>query len=135
MNRRYVGGIGCRSGCAEHSLRELMTQSLSGYNIAIEQVVGLASIDSKRDEAGLHQLAENLNISVSYFSVEQLREYAGHVSAAAEIVMNTAGTNVAEASALAGAEILGGQRAELIIRKCKNRDATFALAAIAEQTL
>ncbi len=62
----------------------------------------------------------------------QLRDYAERVSEVADIVLNTAGTNVAEASALAGAEMLGGQRAELIIRKCKNSDATFALAAITE---
>lgn len=133
MSVRYVAGIGCRRGCSEQSLRELLTQSLHEYTISIEQIGALASIDSKRDEAGLSQLATSLKISVLYFSAEQLRDYAGRVGEAAAIVLNTAGTNVAEASALAGAEMLGEQCAELIIRKCKNSDATFALAAITEQ--
>lgn len=135
MNARYVAGIGCRRGSSEQSLHELLTQSLHEHTISIEQLVALASIDSKRDEAGLRQLATSLKISVLYFSAEQLRNYAERVGEAATIVLNTAGTNVAEASALAGAEMLGKQHAELIIRKCKNSDATFALAAITEKTI
>ena len=133
MSTRYVAGIGCRRGCSEQSLRELLTQSLSEHNLAVEQIAALASIDSKRDEAGLSQFANNLKISVLYFSAEQLRHYADRVSPAEEIVLNNAGTNVAEASALAGAEVLGGKNAKLIIRKRKNNEATFALAAITEQ--
>lgn len=135
MSARYVAGIGCRRGSSEQSLYELLTQSLHEHTISIEQLVALASIDSKRDEAGLSQLATSLKISVLYFSTEQLRNYAERVGEAATIVLNTAGTNVAEASALAGAEMLGKQHAELIIRKCKNSDATFALAAITEKTI
>lgn len=135
MSVRYVAGIGCRRGSSEQSLHELLTQSLHEHTISIEQLVALASIDSKRDEAGLSQLATSLKISVLYFSTEQLRNYAERVGEAATIVLNTAGTNVAEASALAGAEMLGKQHAELIIRKCKNSDATFALAAITEKTI
>lgn len=133
MSARYVVGIGCRRDCSEQSLHELLVYALSEHHIPIEQLAALASIDSKRDETGLHQLAENLNLSVLYFSAEQLLNYADRVSEATDIVLNTAGTNVAEASALAGAEMLGKQRAELIIRKCKNSEATFALAVITEQ--
>lgn len=133
MSARYVAGIGCRRDCSEHSLRDLLTQSLREHNILIEQLVALASIDSKRDEVGLKQLANSLQISLQFFTTEHLHHYVERVSEAADIVLTTAGTNVAEASALAGAEILGAQGAELIIRKCKNREATFALAAITEQ--
>jgi cobalt-precorrin 5A hydrolase len=133
MSTRYVAGIGCRRDCSVHALHELLTRTLGDHHISIEQLAALASIDSKRDEDGLHQLADKLNLSLLFFSSAQLHQYADRVGEAAEIVLNTAGTNVAEASALAGAEMLSSQYAELIIRKCKNRDATFALAAITEQ--
>jgi cobalt-precorrin 5A hydrolase len=126
--------MGCRRGCTEQSLRELLQQSLRDHGIAIEQVVAIASIDSKRDEAGLRALADRLDASLLFFSREQLLHYADRVSAASVIVRDAVGSNVAEASALAAAHSSAGAlhapRAELIIRKCNNADATFALAAM-----
>jgi cobalt-precorrin 5A hydrolase len=141
VNKRYFAGMGCRSGCTEHTLHELLQHSLRAHSIAIEQVVAIASIDSKNDEPGLRTLAERLDMSLLFFSAEHLQRYADCVSEPTDTVRDAVGTNVAEASALAAAyfsvgmlsmETSGEQRAELIIRKCKNADATFALAAITD---
>lgn len=140
MSTRYFAGMGCRRGCSEDVLHELLQQSLREHGIAVEHIVAIASIDSKNDEAGLRALADRLrlqepNVSLLFFSAEQLQQYADRISAPSSAALNSVGTNVAEASALAAANFMGmpdGQRAELIIRKCKNADATFALAAIAE---
>ena len=125
----YFAGIGCRRSCTAEALYELLSQSLREYDIAPTRLAAIASIDGKTDEAGLRELAERLDVSLLFFSAEQLRAYADRVGPASTAALQTAGTNVAETCALAAAEMLSGQRADLIIPKCKSADATFALAA------
>lgn len=126
---RYFVGIGCRRGCSEVALRELLERTLRANAIAIEAIAGIATIDSKRDEAGLLALATNLKLPVHFFSAQELNEFSARVDAAALIVLlETGAANIAEASALALAEKQTGQPAELFIRKCKSSDCTLALA-------
>lgn len=131
---RYFAGIGCRRGCSEASLRELLEQTLHANAIPLESITDIATIDSKRDEVGLCALASSLNVKLHFFSAQELNRFSERVDAAALIVLlETGAANIAEASALALAEKATRQPAELIVRKCKNCDATFALAAITEQ--
>lgn len=128
-SQRYFIGIGCRRGCSETSLRELLDRTLHENAIAIETLAGIATIDSKRDEAGLLSLATNLKLPLHFFSAVELNRFSERVDASALIVLlETGAANIAEASALALAEKETGQAAELIVRKCKNADSTLALA-------
>ncbi|MFT3931074.1 MAG: cobalamin biosynthesis protein [Spongiibacteraceae bacterium] len=125
----YYAGFGCRRGCPEESLRELLEQSLHEQCLSVAQLSGLASIDSKHDEAGLCALARSLNLPLVFFSAAQLSIFANRCGESAPIILQTTGVaNVAEASALALAETHNGQHAELMIRKRKSSDATVALA-------
>lgn len=125
----YAAGIGCRSGCAETSLRELLEQSLRAQPSAIDQLRGIASIDRKQNEIGLLALGERLRLPLAFFSAEELNAFADRVGATAAVALERTGSaSVAEACALALAERLSGNRAELVIRKCRNADATFAVA-------
>lgn len=127
---RYFIGIGCRRDCSESSLRELIEHSLSKNAISLASVAGIASIDSKRDENGLQALAKTLNLPLHFFSANELNRFSERVDASALIVLlETGAANIAEASALALTEQQTQKKAELIIRKCKNADSTFALAA------
>lgn len=130
-DNRYFAGMGCRRGCSEESLHALLKQTLHDHGINLNQLAAIASVDSKRDESGLHTLAENLDVSLLFFSAEQLQRHGDRVSAASDLVLDVAGSNVAEAAALAAAEMFGGH-AELIIPKCRNGEATCAIAAITE---
>ena len=128
-HQRLFVGIGCRRGCSETSLRELLERTLLANAIAIESIAGIATIDSKRDEAGLQALAANLKLPLHFFSAPELNRFSERVDAAALIVLlETGAANIAEASALALAEKETRQAAELFVRKCKNADATLALA-------
>jgi len=127
----YFAGFGCRRGCSETSLRELMEQALSAQGFRVEQLSGLASVDRKNDEEGLRALAQRMNLPLMFFSPEQLAACADRAGDKSEFALAAVGAaSVAEASALALAERRSGQRAELIIRKHKNTDATFALARV-----
>jgi cobalt-precorrin 5A hydrolase len=132
---RYFAGIGCRRGCSENSLRTLLEQSLQQHGLQVHQVHGLASIDKKRDEDGLLALATTLKLPLQFFSTDQLTTFADRVAPSAIVKREVGTANVAEACALAVAEMHSDQRAELIIRKCKNADATFALARISALSL
>lgn len=131
----YFVGIGCRRGCSEVSLRTLLEQTLSAHAIPIEFIGGIASIASKREEAGLLALAVTLNVPLHFFSANELNSFSDRVEAGSAVIQRETGVpNIAESCALALAETGTTKTAELIIRKCKNVEATIALAAITEKT-
>jgi cobalt-precorrin 5A hydrolase len=137
MSVLYVAGFGCRRGCSEASLRTLLDSALREHGLCAEQIDGLATIDTKRAESGLSALAQTLGLALTLLPAAQLAMFAPRLTHRSQKVLeNTGIAGVAEAAALALAETLaqseqqGGQRAELIIEKRKNADATFALAKV-----
>ncbi|MNG25746.1 hypothetical protein D3C84_1106460 [compost metagenome] len=62
-------------------------------------------------------------------ALERLQDYEARLSAPSEAARRATGcAGVAEASALAVAEALGGQASELLIAKQRSMNASFALA-------
>ena len=128
-----VAGLGCNRGCPVEPLLALLDETLAGHGLRRSDLHGLASIELKRDEAGLHQLAAELNLPIAFYPAAVLKEYSDRLSRKSEIVFRETGCyGVAEAAALAHAERLVSHdfRAELIIPKQKNTDATLAVARI-----
>ena len=128
-----TAGVGCNRGCALESLLALLDQTLAGHGLQRGDLRALASIELKRDEPGLRQLAETLNLPIHFYPAAVLQEYGDRLSRKSEIVFRETGCHgVAEAAALACAERLVDPdfRAELIIPKQKNADATLAVARI-----
>jgi cobalt-precorrin 5A hydrolase len=110
-------------------LLDLLQQALRPHGLQPADLSGLASSSHKRDEPGLRQLAEHLNLPLVWLSASQLNDYhqrLGQTSALSLQITGSAG--VAEASALAQAEALSGQRAELLGAKLRSANATCALA-------
>ena len=128
-----VAGVGCNRGCALEPLLMLLDQTLARHGLQRSDVRALASIELKRDEPGLQRLAETLGAPISFYPATVLNEYSDRLSHKSEIVFRETGCyGVAEAAALAHAERLVSHdfRAELIILKQKNADATLAVARI-----
>lgn len=128
-----VAGLGCNRGCPVEPLLALLGETLADHGLRRSDLHGLASIELKRDEAGLHQLAAELNLPIAFYPAAVLKEYSDRLSRKSEIVFRETGCyGVAEAAALAHAERLVSHdfRAELIIPKQKNADATLAVARI-----
>lgn len=128
-----VAGVGCNRGCSLEPLLALLDQTLARHGLQRGDLRALASIELKRDETGLHRLAEALGLPIHFYPAAILNEYGDRLSQKSELVFRETGCyGVAEAAALAHAERLVRHdfRAELIIPKQKNTDATLAVARI-----
>lgn len=127
-----VVGLGCQRGCPVSTLRALLDQALQAHQIEINQIKALASIDLKRDEPALIELAEQLALPLMYFSSEQLAGYQLQLSHHSQIAFERTGCyGVAESAALALAEQLANAPAKLLIARQKYAQATLALAGAA----
>jgi cobalt-precorrin 5A hydrolase len=128
-----VAGLGCNRGCPLEPLLALLDQTLTDHGLRRSDLSALASIELKRDETGLHELAAELSLPIAFYSAMVLNDYSDRLSRKSEIVFRETGCyGVAEAAALAHAERLISHdfQAELIIPKQKNADATLAVARI-----
>jgi cobalt-precorrin 5A hydrolase len=124
-----VVGLGCQKGCPVTTLRALLDQVLAAHRLQTRQILALASIDLKRNEPGLLQLAEQLQLPLTCFSSSQLAPYAPRLSHRSPIAFEHSGCyGVAESAALALAERLSGGSAELRVPRQKCAQATLALA-------
>jgi len=124
-----VVGLGCQRGCPASTLRALLDQALQAHQIELQAIKALASIDLKRDEPGLVELASQLGLPLTYFNSEQLAAYQLQLSHRSQIAFERTGCyGVAESAALALAEQLAQAPATLLISRQKYAQATFALA-------
>ncbi len=122
-----VAGLGCRRDCPQQDLLALLIHSLAQHELTVDNLVGLASIAHKRDEPGLHQLANHLNLEVTFFTPEALTLYQSEKAGSALIRSVTGSPAVAEPCALALATRLG-TAARLLGEKTRTTNATCALA-------
>ncbi|WP_434610841.1 cobalamin biosynthesis protein [Pseudomonas sp. D2-30] len=124
-----VVGLGCQRGCPASTLRALLEQALLAHGIALDEIRALASIDRKRDEPGLLELAAQLSLPLTCFSAEQLAGYQAQLSHRSAIAFEHMGCHgVAESAALALADQLGVSPARLRVTRQKGPQATLALA-------
>jgi len=127
-----VVGLGCQRGCPVDTLRALLDQALLVQGIELHSIQALASIDLKRDEPGLLQLAEQLRLPLRFFSSTQLAPYEVQLTHRSSIAFERTGCyGVAESAALALAEQLTQRPARLLIPRQKYAQATLALAGCA----
>jgi cobalt-precorrin 5A hydrolase len=124
-----VVGFGCQRGCPASTLRALLDQALQAHRIELRTVKALATIDLKRDEPGLLELATQLNLPLRQFSSAELAVYQSRLSHHSQIAFERTGCyGVAESAALALAEQLIQAPAKLLIPRQKYAQATLALA-------
>ncbi|MGP0170389.1 cobalamin biosynthesis protein [Pseudomonas sp. NCHU5208] len=124
---QVVAGLGCRRGCSLDELLELLIHSLVQHALTVDNLAGLASIAHKRDEAGLHGLAEHLGLELVFFAPEQLSTYQAMTVGNALTQAATGSPAVAEPCALALAARMGTS-ARLLGEKDRSAGATCALA-------
>jgi|GEM_PF-45129 len=112
-------GIGCRKGTDPETLRSRAEDFLGKHGILKEAVAAIASIDLKKEEPALLQLAGAWGIPFRTFSAEELRAVPGSFRES-EFVRETTGVgNVCERAAAAVFP-------ELLLKKESGDGITFA---------
>jgi cobalt-precorrin 5A hydrolase/precorrin-3B C17-methyltransferase len=117
-----VVGVGCSRGASAGEILSLLDTSLMDAGLSKGSVAALASIDVKRDEAGLLEAAERLGVPVRFHTADALS--AVEAPNPSEVVRGAVGTpSVAEAAVLAGG-------ARLVVEKRKSGMATVAVGRL-----
>ena len=106
-------GIGCRRGTGKETIENAVNAVFGKYGLDIRAVGGIASIDLKKDEAGLLGFAAELGIEPAFYTAKELDSVTGDFEES-EFVRKTVGTgNVCErAAALGGGKITVKKTAE-----------------------
>ncbi|MBQ9610778.1 MAG: cobalt-precorrin 5A hydrolase [Lachnospiraceae bacterium] len=99
--KEYVIGIGCKKGKSYKDINDAVMACLAEHSIELSQVAYIASIDVKKDEAGIIEFADKNRISYVTFSAEELANIVGDFSES-EFVKDKVGVgNVCERAAMA----------------------------------
>lgn len=106
--RIVVAGIGCKRETAEEKIDAAIRQCLEEEGIHPEAVCAVASIDLKREEAGILSYCNGKGLPFLTFSAEALKRAAGDFSESAFVESVTGVSNVCERSAVAAACALSG---------------------------
>jgi cobalt-precorrin 5A hydrolase / precorrin-3B C17-methyltransferase len=117
-----VAGVGCSKGAGAEEILDLFRRSLLEAGLTEKSVAALASIDVKRDEAGLLEAADRLDVQIHFHSAQALR--AVEAPNPSEVVREAVGTpSVAEAAVISSG-------AELVLEKRKSANVTVAIGRL-----
>jgi cobalt-precorrin 5A hydrolase / precorrin-3B C17-methyltransferase len=117
-----VAGVGCSKGAGAEEMLDLLRRALLEAGLTVKSVAALASIDVKRDEAGLLEAAERLDVQIHFHSAQALR--AVEAPNPSEVVREAVGTpSVAEAAVISSG-------AELVLEKRKSANVTVAIGRL-----
>jgi cobalt-precorrin 5A hydrolase/precorrin-3B C17-methyltransferase len=117
-----VAGVGCSGGVDAREIIDLLLHSLAQAALTEKSIAALASIDLKRDEAGLMQAAEKLDVPIHFHPAEELSVV--EAPNPSELVREAVGTpSVAEAAVVSSG-------AELVLEKRKSANATVAIGRL-----
>lgn len=114
-------GLGCRRGVGEDAIRAAVERVLEEHRIHPKAVKCAASIDLKRDEAGLLAYCAAQNWPLSFYSAERLAALEGDFTPSERVLRITGVDNVCERAAMVGAQ-------RLLVRKTAWNGVTAAVA-------
>jgi cobalt-precorrin 5A hydrolase len=118
-------GIGCRRGTSSDAIEEAISSACKENNIASQSIAKLASITLKKDEQGLLDYAAQNNLTITFYTPEELNSVQGIAPSSATVQKVTGAKAVAEPAALlaAGAD-------KLAVNKIKFPQVTISIAEI-----
>jgi len=113
-------GIGCERNTSKELIANSLNNSLESVNLSQHSIAGFATIDIKKDEKAILELAKENNLPIKFFTKEDLSKII--VPNPSRLVQEEIGTSsVAEASCLLAA----GEESKLIKEKKIFKDKDF----------
>lgn len=118
-------GIGCRKGADPESVRQLFEDVLRENDIDVKSVKLIASIDLKKDEKAIIDLASRIGVPAVFFTSEELNDQENIGFSSSDFVKSVTSVDcVCERAAVKASK--GGK---LICGKTARNGATAAIAA------
>ena len=123
--RKVVVGIGCRRGKEFKFILDGFNKSLEELNMLPSRVNMLASAEIKKDEKGILELSEKLEIPVEFVDIDKLKLFESRDVSKSDFVYSKFGIyGVCEPSAL----IMAGFDSKLIYKKTSYNGVTISVA-------
>ena len=120
--RNIVLGIGCKKGTSAEAVRKAVSEAFEQNNIDMNRIYEAATIDIKKDEAGLCGFCESIGIKLNTYTAEELMSVSGEFESSDFVLETTGADNVCERSAVLCS---GGK---LVIKKTAGDGVTVAAA-------
>jgi cobalt-precorrin 5A hydrolase len=121
--RNLIIGLGCRKGITKEQLKTAIMHFLKQNRRSLLSVHRLATIDIKRNELGIQEVAGDLGIELRVVSSEAVKNLSGEFTYSEFVDQQIGVGGVAEQCA-----VLAGQNSRLIIKKTIYQGITLALA-------
>ncbi len=123
--KKIVVGIGCRRDKEYEKIHEGFMKTLNELEILPSRVNFLASAEIKKDEKGILELSEKMDIPVEFVEIDKLKMFESKDVSKSEFVYSKFGIyGVCEPSAL----IMAGFGSKLIYKKTSYDGVTIAVA-------
>lgn len=119
--KQVVLGIGCKRNTPLENIEALVLDTLEKNNLTLESIHSIASIDLKKDEAGLIAFCEKYQLPFTTYSSEELLAVKGAISSSSFVKSITGVDSVCERAALARAN-----SEKLLIPKTAHQGVTLA---------
>lgn len=126
--RCIVAGIGCKKGTSSGKIEQAVQDAFAKAGLRMEALCAVASIDLKKEEAGLLEFCETWNVPFETYAAEELQAVPGTYSASEFVSGVTGVDNVCERSAVKYASEHGANDGELLLRKQAQDGVTVALS-------
>lgn len=97
--QNLIVGIGCRRGTGAEKIISFVRELFPERNLSTEAILCFASVDLKKDEAGILETAETFGVPYDTYSAELLNTLRGEFTASEFVKSHTGTDNVCERSA------------------------------------
>jgi len=121
--RRRTLGIGCRKGISEEAIEKAVADAISSAGISMDSIRAAASIDLKKDEAGLLEFSVKHGIPMTFYTSSELNSVPGEFSSSDFVRSVTDVDCVCERSA-----VKISRNGRLILKKYAENGVTVAIA-------
>lgn len=98
--RCIVAGVGCKKGTSVDKIEHAVQEAFAKAGMRMEALCAVASIDLKKEEAGLLEFCETRNVPFETYAAEELQAVPGTYSASEFVSGVTGVDNVCERSAV-----------------------------------
>jgi len=122
-NKRIILGIGCRKGTSCKDIEKAVFQELKKNNLCVNDIRIAASVDIKKEETGLIEAFDKMDIPLLFISSEKIRTFTGYKNISKAAMRQLGLPGVSEPCAL-----LGGRETTLIQERTIIGPVTIALA-------